>query len=154
MFPLRHSLLLFSLIVLSGCSRGPNLVEVEGALKLRGKPLPGVMVCFVPDAEAGTPGPRSTGWTDETGHYRLTCDKPYKLGAVEGKHRVIVLDPEAFDDPPGMPDTPGPEAAAEPPKGRKPKQMQFALKYFMPSETPLRADVQAPGPQTIDFNVE
>jgi len=84
------------LLVLSGCSRGPNLVEVEGALKLRGKPLAGVMVCFVPDAEAGTPGPRSTGWTDEKGHYRLTCDKPYQPGAVEDKHRVLVLDPEAL----------------------------------------------------------
>ena len=130
------------------------MVEVEGALNLRGKPLPGVMVCFVPDAEAGTPGPRSTGWTDEKGHYRLTCDRPIKPGAVEGKHRVIVIDPEAFDDPPDMVGLPGPVAVAAPPKGRKPKQMQFALKYIMPSQTPLRADVQAPGPQTIDFNVE
>jgi hypothetical protein len=154
MFTLRYSLLLTSLIVLSGCSRGPNLVEVEGALKLRGKPLPGVMVCFVPDAEAGTPGPRSTGWTDEKGYYRLMCDKPYQPGAVEGKHRVIVLDPEAFDGPPGTVGVPGPEVAMTPPKGRKPKQMQFALKYLMPSETPLRVDVQAPGPQTIDLNVE
>jgi hypothetical protein len=125
---------------------------VEGALNLRGRPLPDVLVCFVPDAEAGTPGPRSTGWTDEKGHYRLICDKPNKPGAIEGKHRVIVHDPEAFDAPPGMPGLLGAEATA--PKSRKPKRMQFALKYVMPSETPLRVDVQSPGPQTIDLYVE
>jgi hypothetical protein len=131
-------------------------VDVEGELKLRGKPLAGVMVCFVPDAEAGTPGPRSTGWTDEQGHYRLKCDTPYKPGAVAGKHRVVVFDPDAFDEGPpgaGAPD-PAKEAARAQPKGRKPKRMQFALKYMMPTQTPLRAEVRMPGPQTIDLNVE
>src|SRR5262249_10820723 len=98
--------------------------------------------------------PRSTGWTDDKGHYRLTCDRPYQPGAVEGKHRVIVLDPEAFDDPPGGSGTPGPEVAAAPPKAREPEQMQFALQHIMTAQTPLRADWQSPGPQTIDFNVE
>src|SRR5262245_63437214 len=103
MFALRRYLVLMPAVAgcLAGCSRGPQLAEVEGTLKLRGKPLPGVMVCFIPDAEAGTPGPRSTGWTDEQGRYRLTCDKPYQPGAVVGKHRVIVLDPEVFGDTPG-----------------------------------------------------
>lgn len=151
MFPLRRSLILISLIVVSGCSRGPKLIEVEGELKLRGKPLPGVIVCFVPDAEAGTLGPRSTGWTDEQGHFRLTCDKPYKPGAVEGKHRVILLDPKAFNRGAGMS---GPKTAAASPEDRKPKKLQFAFKYVMASETPLRADVHGPGPQTIDLNVE
>ena len=32
--------------------------------------------------------------------------------------------------------------------------MQFDVKYLMPGQTPLRVEVQAPGPQTIDLNVE
>ena len=99
----RYALLLTSALILPGCSRGPNLVEVEGVLKLRGKPLPGILVSFVPDAAAGTPGPRSTGWTDAQGHYRLTCDEPRKPGAVVGKHCVTVLDPEAVEEGPLMP---------------------------------------------------
>src|SRR5262249_33453206 len=132
----RRWLLLTSLIALSGCSQGPALIDVEGALTLRGLPLAGVMVCFVPDAEAGTPGSRSTGWTDEKGHYRLTCDTPYKPGAVAGKHRVTVFDPEAFEDRLSGRVPPGAEAAPAPPKGRKPKRMQFDVKYIMPSQTP------------------
>jgi hypothetical protein len=97
------------------------------------------MVCFVPDAEAGTAGPRSTGWTDEKGHYQLARDRPYKPGVVAGKHRVTVLDPVAFEGRKGA---------------RKAKRMQFDFKYTMPAQTPLRADVQSPGPQTIDLNIQ
>jgi hypothetical protein len=153
MIALRRDLVLMPVVAgcLAGCSRGPQLAEVEGMLKLRGKPLPSVMVCFVPDAEAGTSGPRSTGWTDAQGRYRLTCDQPPKPGAVVGKHCVTVFDPEGFDEPlPGMLGVANPA----PPKGKKPKRMQFDVKYLMPAKTPLRAEVRAPGPQIIDLNVE
>jgi hypothetical protein len=138
MIRLRHSLLVVPLIVLTGCNRGPNLVEVEGTVTLRGQPFPGVIVSFNPDAEAGTPGPRSTAWTDETGHYRLTCDRPAKPGAVAGKHRVTVLDPEAFYDP----------------SATEQKPWKYDMKYIQMSQTPLRAEVQTPGPQTIDLNID
>jgi hypothetical protein len=153
MFTTRSALLLASALILPGCSRGPNVVEVEGVLKLRGKPLPGIMVCFVPDAAAGTLGPRSTGWTDAQGHYRLTCDEPRKPGAVVGQHCVTVLDPEAIEEGPLMSGTLGKADPAQP-KGKKPKRLQFDVKYLMPGQTPLRVEVQAPGPQTIDLNVE
>jgi hypothetical protein len=159
MFALRCSLILAPVLALglAGCNRGPQLAEVEGTLKLRGKPLPGVLVCFVPDAGAGTPGPRSTGWTDEQGRYQLVCDTPPKPGAVVGQHCVVVFDPEAFDelvpaDGPGV--LGGGAERPAPRRDRKPKRLQFALKYMMPMQTPLRVEVQAPGPQTIDLEIK
>jgi hypothetical protein len=145
----------FAIVYLSGCARDPRLVEVEGTLTLRGRPLHGVMICFVPDADSGTLGPRSTGWTNEVGRYRLTCDRPRKAGAVVGKHRVIVLDPEAFDAAPPMlalPDDPGKVPRA--PLNVKRKRMQFAVRYMMPGSTPLLAEVRSSGPQVIDLNVD
>ena len=140
-------------VCLTGCHRDPVLTEVNGLLTLRGKPLAGVMVCFVPDpGEAGTPCPRSTGWTDAAGRYQLTCDTPRKPGAVPGTHRVVVFDPDAFDDGPGGGG--GGPPVPLPPGGKKPKRLQFDVKYIMPGQTPLRADVGAASPQTIDLNVE
>jgi hypothetical protein len=111
------------------------------------------MVCFVPEMDAPLPAPRSTGWTDEQGRYQLTCDNPAKPGALVGAHRVFVLDPEAFEElGGGIPGIPEERPAARAP--RRKARFQFDMKYMLPGATPLRAEVKAPGPQTIDFNVK
>ena len=43
----------------AGCHRGPALAEVNGTVKLNGKPLNRVIVEFLPDPDQGTSGPRS-----------------------------------------------------------------------------------------------
>lgn len=135
----------------AGCSKAvPNLAEVEGTLKFRGKPLSGVMVYFVPDAQEGCLCPPSSGWTDDEGHYQLTCQAPPRPGAVVGIHHVTILDPDSFDEVPGSPE----ERASEKRKKRKPRKDQIEMKYMMPSQTPLLTEVHPGGPQVIDFNVK
>ena len=82
---------LFAMVVgcfaVAGCGKTqPDLTEVEGTLKFRGKPMPGFMVQFFPDAPkdtvVGMPFPISMGFTDDQGHYQLTCQAPPLPGAV------------------------------------------------------------------------
>ncbi len=124
-------------ILLGGCGKkAPNLVEVEGTLTLHGKPFPKATVCFVPDFEAGTFGLRSSGVTDEKGHYRLVSDYWQKPGALVGKHSVVVCDPDAVNKDPL-------------------KNIQhYPGKYMTPWKTPLHVEVAPGGPQVIDLNVE
>ena len=63
---------------------------------LNGISLSGIEVVFLADSEAGTVGPRATGRTDETSHYRLRTDDG-EDGAVVGKHRVVIRDREAAE---------------------------------------------------------
>ena len=82
-------LVLFGL--LAGCSSGPNLTEVTGTLTINGKPLDNIRVEFLPDPEAKTNGPRSTGVTDAEGRFKMTCENQ-RSGAVVGTHRVTLTD--------------------------------------------------------------
>ena len=144
-------------VALAGCGKAkPALAEVEGTVKFRGKALPGVTVQFIPEAPkesvVGVACPSSMGVTDDQGHYQLTCEVPREPGALVGTHRVTILDPDQFDSPPGVA-VPA-EMFSEGKRKRKPKKEQVDLKYMIPTQTPLTADVRAGGPQVIDFNVK
>lgn len=78
------ALLLFA----GGCARFTYNDSVEGTIKMGGKPVPNVVVRFVPEQVKGAPG--SGGVTDENGHFTLTCDNGHS-GAVVAKHAVVVL---------------------------------------------------------------
>jgi hypothetical protein len=85
---------LFAVVALclaAGCGSRPRVVEVEGIVKLGSKPLPHLRIQFMPDPEKGTVGPISTGTTDDTGHFKLTCADE-RAGAVVGWHRVVITD--------------------------------------------------------------
>jgi hypothetical protein len=151
---LKLTLIALAVIAVVGCGRGgPDLAEVEGTLTLRGTPFPNVTLCFVPDAEGGTLGPRSTGVTDENGHYKLVCEGMDKPGALIGRHAVLVYDPEALNEPPqsaraaSLPDPPMA-------KNKSKKGMRYSPNYMVWAKTPLRVEVSGPGPQVIDLNVE
>jgi hypothetical protein len=141
-----------------GCQRGSewNLASVEGTVTKGGRPLQGILVVFLPDADAGTTGPRSIDRTDKSGHYRLRTDKG-EDGVVIGKHRVITLDPQA------------PKGGAMGATARSPQLLERA-KHLMDQQktagdalqvpsiyeqfnkTPLRAKVHS-GPQTLNFDI-
>jgi hypothetical protein len=73
----------------AGCNRGPRVVKVTGTVTRGGKPMPGVLLKFVPD---GTARP-SWGVSDDDGHYELKYDLDrgnVVPGAVIGHHRVYV----------------------------------------------------------------
>lgn len=79
--------LFVGMVLLAGCSRGPQMAEVEGVVKVKGQPTDGIQVEFWPEAE----GPRSRGVSDSEGRFVLSTDEATK-GAVVGKHRVVLTD--------------------------------------------------------------
>jgi hypothetical protein len=117
----------------AGCGGGgPTFAEVEGTVRLNGKPIDKVMVEFHP--EIGIEGPRSSGITDAKGHYALTAETGKARGAVVGKHRVLLRDT-------GFAPFLGQMTSRTP-------RVYSTVQY-----TPLRAEVK-PGPrQTIDLDM-
>ena len=148
-----------------GCQRGPtwNLAPVEGTVTKSGRPLANIQVAFLVDPDASTVGLRSTGITDESGHYRLRTDNADD-GAVIGKYRVVLLDLQARRERKGR-ITRGPQ----PKKGTQlPPELTIGLeeqwktvgdrprlqpRYESFKETPLRVEVPS-GPQVIDLEVK
>jgi hypothetical protein len=136
----------------AGCGNsGAPLGEVEGTVSLGGRPLANVVVEFIPDAEQGTTGPRSSAVTDAQGFFVLQCEDQ-RPGAVVGHHRVVVRatgrsaaqvqrDPrrDREHEPASNPDAPkdGPRLPRE---------------YRSAASTPLRKEVE-PGKQRIELTL-
>jgi len=76
-----------------GCgSSGPQIVPVEGSVKLDGKPLDKIMIEFWPTSD----GPRSFAETDSEGRFKLTTDDGKQVGASVGTHKVTLKDASLF----------------------------------------------------------
>lgn len=136
------ALTVVSALAAGGCGHGPTFAEVEGTVRLNGKPLDNVRVEFLPDPEQGTRGKSSSGITDKNGRYRLVSEDQHP-GAVVGKHRVLIYDLKPYENlPPGrLPDD------------YKLRPSRLPAQYIDSSQTPLRKEVKAGGPQTIDLEV-
>jgi hypothetical protein len=144
-------------VVSGGCRRGPtwNLGAVEGTITKDGHPMHGLYVVYMPDLEAGTQGPRSSGTTDEAGHYRLRTDNDDD-GVVVGKHRVLVIDPKALKRRRKQSvGEPQPEEITQREEQRKASgnSPRVPPHYGDFNKTLLRVEVQ-PGPQIIDFDIK
>ena len=131
--------------LLAGCAGGPNLTEVTGTLTLNGKPLDNVRVEFLPDPEAKTSGPRSTGVTDGEGRFKMTCENQ-QSGAVVGTHRVTLTDLKQWE---GL--TASREDSNKPLKpSRLPAQYSDVVKTpfrgieVKPGGTPVKLEVKSP----------
>ncbi len=132
--PLRFAVAL-ALLLVAACRPGPNWKyneQVEGTVKLDGTPVPNVMVRFVPDDAAVQP-PASSGYTDEKGHFALTCENQ-KPGAVVARHTVTILSGRS-----------GPADEAEGGRGAAPtgKRVLVPPVYSNPIQTPLLIEVTA-----------
>jgi len=127
----------------SGCGGSDNIVAVSGRVTRNNKPVPGVVVSFVPQATTAS-GP-STGTTDEDGKYTLTIAKTGWGGAVVGTHKVWVSLPR---DPPPFDDSKKEEKKHQPPRkptAGKPADADMAAilkKYGQLDKTPLTVDVK------------
>jgi hypothetical protein len=79
----------------AGCGGpGYRIAPVSGRVTLDGKPLAQATVQFYPVGPQSnvSPGPPSSGVTDDDGRFTLVLsDGTAKKGAVVGKHKVIVL---------------------------------------------------------------
>ncbi len=124
---------------LPGCGEPElPLAAVEGIVTLDNKPLANVEVQFSPDPDQKCEGPRSTGVTDENGHFKLQCDDQ-REGAVLGKHRVTVRDLKSYGASIVRVDKHSADygSAAEPPRPRA----RFPDQFADLSRSPLRAEV-------------
>jgi hypothetical protein len=85
--------LLMAVVLAAGCGEAPPpIVNVEGTVRLGGKPLNKVRVVFISLSKAGK-GYIASGVTDEEGRYRLTRDG--QPGACAGENRVLVQESDA-----------------------------------------------------------
>ena len=83
------SLVLLSLIVLTGCQKGDGNVYVTGDVIYGGQPLPGATVVFT--AESASSGEDASGETDEEGRFVLTTVTGKSgSGTKPGEYRVAV----------------------------------------------------------------
>jgi hypothetical protein len=83
-------------VLVAGCRQSPEpLAPVKGTVLYRGKPLPGGLVVFVPDAARGTHGGLAIAEIKPDGSYMLKTND--LVGATPGFYRITVayniLDP-------------------------------------------------------------
>ncbi|QDU89590.1 hypothetical protein Pla175_29820 [Pirellulimonas nuda] len=131
------AMLLASLLLAAGCSRGLNVGQVSGQLLVDGAPAPEVMVQFVP--AQGVEGPASSGLTDSEGRFQLEYRERGKgahPGAMVGSHIVTLSDQRL--------------AASADGRGVK---VRFGPDYTTVGTSPLRQEV-APGDQQVTIEVK
>ncbi len=131
--------LLSGMLAVVGCSSSPPMAQVEGTVRLQGKPLPKVQVEFWPEAD----GPRSIGATDAQGHYQLATDKQIP-GAQVGIHRVIVYDLGVYSDKFTSKGKDKDDIPIRP--------ARFPAHYSDAAKTPLKKEVVA-GKNVIDLDI-
>jgi len=125
--------LVTSTVVVLGCGpSGPNLVEVEGTIKLAGKTIDNISVEFWPESN----GPRSIGVTDAQGKFTLTTDDGTKKGAVVGMHKIVLRDASVL----GNKFLGRAGENVDMTEGRKSRISEV---YLDPHKSPLKAEVTA-----------
>ncbi len=137
---------------LPGCGAGgPPMGKVKGTVKLDGKPMPKLMVTFIPKSGGQT----STGVTNSDGVYELLGTN--SKGALVGLHTVSIttmLDP-AVSVPTDMPSDSDAYANQGSPaqytKAAVQNREKIPARYN--TQTELAEEVKS-GSQTIDFDLK
>jgi hypothetical protein len=116
-------------------TRSEEVVIVTGKVTHKEKPVPGMLVTFVPQTGGSK---SSTGTTDENGEFTLTLFGSGEAGAVVGTHKVCVSLPRT---PPGGDDKKKNGKVA----GGKSStaSTQIPEKYTALATTPLIFDIQS-----------
>jgi len=132
-------------LLAAGCAE-PRRATVEGLVTLDGKPLAEVEVQFIPELGRTRSAVPASGYTDETGRYRIEASG--SSGVSVGPNRVCINDarlmmPAGGSDPnDGLPVSNRQTA---------PRRSRVPDVYGDANRTPFRnMDIQ-PGRQTIDF---
>jgi hypothetical protein len=115
---------------ISGCGSKHTMVEVEGTVTLKGKPLEMVRVEFIPVKD----GPQSAALTDSQGRFVLLALDGETKGAVVGQHKVVLRDLSIVED--RFYGRAGAELDLT--KGQKPRTSN---KYTNVTLTPLQVDI-------------
>jgi hypothetical protein len=141
----RRTLILNGLCIaigLAGCHSGPKVefANVQGVVRVNGRPQRGAAVQFSPDREKGNGLPiLANGTSDDQGKYTLKYGYQGKIGdgAPVGWQRVTVTD----------------TTVGVTPQGQDPKPSAIPMAYGAPATTPLLVEVKA-GDNTIDLDVK
>jgi hypothetical protein len=145
---LHASIGLSLLIALSGCGGSadlPEIARVTGTVTRNGKPVPNLMVNFMP--EAGRP---SWGKTDENGHYEMVYDEDNK-GVKVGRGKIYVLSSQVTIDAGSSKKS---KAALAEGSGISPADMRVILqKYGREDTTPLTYEIKK-DPDVIEIKLD
>jgi len=134
-------------LALAGCGNSdlPEMARVTGTVTYKGKPVPNMMVNFMPTA-----GRPSWGRTDAVGHYEMNYDAD-NMGAMTGHHKVYFNPAVATID--GGASKKSREAAASQ-LGLSPDDIKSILdKYGKETTTKLEVDVTK-DPTVLDLKLD
>ena len=139
-------LLCFVTAVAAGCGK-PPMHQVQGTVRLGGKPVKGCKVGFFPDAPQFDPTRHGFGFgiTDPEGHYVIQHPQG-EAGIWAGNYKVTLV---AWVN----------KAGETLPPDIKPSEVEGGVKnvfpdaYEAPSTTPERAVVRKGEPNVFDFDV-
>jgi hypothetical protein len=135
------------LLALAGCGGDdyPEMARVSGTVTYKGKPVPNMMVNFMP-----TEGRPSWGKTDATGRYEMVYDADYK-GVKVGHHKVYFTPPATTIDGGTSAKSRKAIAAAA---GLTPDELrEIRTKYGSENETKLEVDVKN-DPEVLDLKLD
>jgi len=138
------------LFTVVGCGRGdyPEMARVSGTVLYKGKPVPNMMVNFMP---VGTEGGRpSWGKTDANGWYEMVYDADYK-GVKVGHHKVYITPPASTID--GGTSKASKKALAAAAKLTQEEMLDIRSKYGAEMVTKYEVDVKK-DPEVIDIKLE
>jgi hypothetical protein len=136
------------LLALAGCGKGdyPEMARVTGTVTYKGKPVPNMMVNFMP-----TDGRPSWGKTDANGKYEMIYDSDYK-GVKMGHHKVYFTPPATATI--GGPASKASRKAIAEAAGLTPDEMaDIRSKYGLETTTKLEVDVKT-DPEVLDLKLE
>jgi hypothetical protein len=122
--------LVFVLVIGSGCGGKDRPVKVIGVVTLDGNPVGNASVTFSPVEEKGTP---ATALTDSAGNFRLSTVT--EEGALPGEYKVVVVKyPETFQ------------------KGRAGMQSTLPAIYSSAATSPLTCKVPPEGKVILELH--
>jgi hypothetical protein len=123
------------LLTLAGCKGDyPEMSRVTGTVTYKGKPVPNMMVNFLPPD-----GRPSWGKTDAQGKYEMVYDADYK-GAKVGRHKVFFTAPATTID--GGASKESRKALAEA-TGLTPEELNDIRTNYGNEDTKLQVDVKS-----------
>lgn len=145
----RSAWLLVILALCGGCGSEPPPAQVEGTLRVNGKPLDRCLITFLPEPDRGKAPPHATAVTDHQGRYRLRLPDQ-REGASLGWHRVTVQDLAVST---GVHRRDHGWIEAQQDRSKPPvRQSRVPALYGSSGDTPLRKEVHA-GHQVMDLDI-
>jgi len=132
----------------AGCSKGdyPEMARVTGTVTYKGKPVPNMMVNFMPNS-----GRPSWGKTDANGKFELVYDADYNGAKID--HHKVYFTPPANATIDGVKSKAARQAIAQA-VGLTPEEMaDLRAKYGIEKTTKLEVDVKK-DPEVLDLKLE